>query len=314
MEIYPYTMTTGITRSPEFEKKHLALYAVNPGLKCGHGCTYCSTGALLRTHRVFKSIGQSPFDNSYAIVDPDTPNRVARDAKRIQKRGWIQLSTIVDAWAPEAQKFNLGRRCLEAILREPGWSVRILTKNAAVRQDFDLIQQYSDRVLVGISITAVPAKSPILKIIEPNASTIPDRIAAMKEAHNRGLKTYAMFCPLLPCIADTCDSIDELIHLACDFGAEEIFAEAVNPRGRGLILTEQALEAQGYPTEAAAIKSLRTRRHWSDYVARLIQNVQRSVRGFHDIGKLRFLQYPSGLNEQDVAKIKRDDAGVVWLG
>jgi DNA repair photolyase len=313
MEIYPYTMTTGITRSPEFEKKRLALYAANPGLKCGHGCTYCSTGALLRTHRVFKSIGQSPFDNSYAIVDPDTPDRVARDAKRIQKRGLIQLSTIVDAWAPEAQKFNLGRRCLEAILREPGWSVRILTKNAAVRQDFDLIQEYADRVLVGISITAVPAKSPILKIIEPNASTIPDRIAAMKEAHNRGLKTYAMFCPLLPCIADSSESLEELIQLAGDFGAEEICAEAVNPRGRGLILTQQALQAQGYHIEAAAIKSLRTRRNWSQYVVRLIQTIQRSVRQHCGVDKLRFLQYPSGLQEQDIAEIKKDDAGIVWL-
>ena len=314
MDIYHYTMKTGITRSPKFEQKRLAMYAVNPGLKCGHGCTYCSTGAMLRTHRAFKSVGQSPFDNTYAIIDPDTPDRVARDAKRIQKRGMIQLSTIVDAWAPEAQKFNMGRRCLEAILREPGWSVRILTKNASVKEDFDLIEQYADRVLVGISITAVPAKSKIIKTIEPNASTIQERIAVMKEARDRGLKTYAMLCPLLPCIADTSDSIDELIHLACDFGAEEIFAEAVNPRGRGLILTEQALESQGYPTEAAAIKSLRTRRHWSDYVVRLIQNVQRGVRGFYDIGKLRFLQYPSGLNEQDVAKIKRDDAGIVWLG
>jgi hypothetical protein len=98
-----------------------------------------------------------------------------------------------------------------------------------------------------------------------------------------------------------------------DRNVEEIFAEAINPRGRGLILTEQALETAGYRTEAAAIRNIRKRRNWSDYVIRLIKNVQRSVRKYYDISKLRFLQYPSGLKERDIAEIKKDDAGVIWL-
>ena len=70
----------------------------------------------------------------------------------MKKRGLVQLCTTVDAWAPEAQDYNLGRRCLEALLAEPGWTVRILTKNAAVSKDFDLIERHRDRVMVGISL------------------------------------------------------------------------------------------------------------------------------------------------------------------
>jgi hypothetical protein len=81
----------------------------------------------------------------------------------------------------------------------------------------------------------------------------------------------------------------------------------------GLILTQQALEAEGYHAEAAAIKNIRTRQNWSDYVVRLIKNVQRSMRKYYDISKLRFLQYPSGLKEKDIIEIKKDNAGVVWL-
>jgi DNA repair photolyase len=40
-------------------------------------------------------------------------------ARKISRRGLIQLCTTVDAWAPEAQELRLGRRCLEAILAEP---------------------------------------------------------------------------------------------------------------------------------------------------------------------------------------------------
>ena len=140
MRIHTTTLTTGITRTAEFEKKGLCSFAVNVGTKCGHGCWYCSTGCLLRMHLSFRVAGESPFGAGFAIVDPTTPERVARDAKGLRQRGLIQLCTTVDGWAPEAQAYALGRRCLEAILAEADWRVRILTKNAAIQRDFDLIQ------------------------------------------------------------------------------------------------------------------------------------------------------------------------------
>jgi len=308
------TLKTGISRTPEFEKKRLACFAVNVGTKCGHDCLYCSTGALLRMHKSFKEAGENPFGHGFAIVDPTTPDRVARDAARIRQRGMVQLCTVVDAWAPEAQQHNLGRRCLSAILSQPGWTVRVLTKNAAVMKDFDLVNHHRDRVLVGLSITATPEKSEVVSVLEPNASPIRERMAAVKEAHRLGLRTYAMFCPLLLGIADSPEQIDELVRFALECGAEEFFCEAVNPRGPGLRLCQEALEAKGFHTEASAIERIRKREHWSEYVVQLIRNVQASVRRHSDISKLRYLLYPSGLLPDHVARIRQDDAGVIWLG
>ena len=313
MKVYQWQLKNGISITKEFEKKGLAKFAVNIGLKCGHGCTYCSTGAMLRTQKAFKVLGVDPFDNSDAVVDPDTPVRVAHDARHKRNRGMVQLCTTVDAWSPEAQEYGLGQKCLEAILSQPGWTVRILTKNAAVRQDFDFIEKHRDRVLVGLSITATAEKSDIIKVIEPNASTIQERMETLKQAHQLGLRTYGMFCPVLPGIADSPEDIDESIKFASDCGVEEIFAEAVNPRGRGLILTQQALEKEGYLNEAAAIESIRSKKTWSKYVVQLIKNVQLSMRKFHDINKLRFLLYPSGLRPQDIEEIKCDNDGIIWL-
>ena len=205
MRNHVYALKTGIQRTPEFEKKKLASFAVNCGIKCNHDCLYCSTGAMLRMHPGFRACGENPFGFGYSIVDPDIPARVAEDAARIINRGMVQLCTTVDAWAPETQEHQLGRRCLQAILPEPGWSVRILTKNTAVRNDFDLIEAHKDRVLVGLSITATPEKADVMQIIEPNASSNRDRVLAMKEAASRGMRTYAMLCPLLPGIADSPD-------------------------------------------------------------------------------------------------------------
>lgn len=311
---HAYELKSGIVRTPEFERKKLASFAVNVGLKCGHDCTYCSSPTVLRTHPAFKQLGESPFGRCYCIVDPSTLHRVARDAQRIPERGLVQLCTLTDAWAPEAQHHNLGRCCLQAILAQPGWSVRILTKNAAVVKDFDLIGQHRGRVLVGLSITATPDKSRQVAVLEPYASTIQQRMDAMLAASRAGLRSYAMFCPLLPGIADSPEHIDELMRFAASCGVEEVFCEPVNARGNGLRLCQEALEQSGFKDEARAIEKIRHREHWSRYVLELIAKVQRSTRKHLVIGKLRFLLYPSNLLPEHVEQIRRDDAGVAWLG
>jgi DNA repair photolyase len=314
MEVHRCSLKRGITRTREFENKGLATYAVNVGTRCGHQCTYCSTPSLLRMHSSFKEVRKSPFAEGYAIVDPDTPERVRRDARRLRDRGLIQLCTTVDAWAPEAQALDLGRRCLEAILAESGWNMRILTKNAAVAKDFDLIEKHRDRVLVGLSLTGTPDQEEVLKAIEPYASPIRERMAALREAHARGLRIYGMLCPILPAVADEPEQIDELVRFVCECGAEEIFAEAVNPRGRGLLLTQKALAEHGYHEQAQAMGTVRNRAIWSRYVVTLIQRLQSSTRRVYDTSRLRFLLYPSGLTSEGLARVRQDDAGIVWLG
>jgi DNA repair photolyase len=313
MRNYTYLLTSGISPSPEFAKKMLAQYAVNVGLRCGHDCTYCSSRATLRCHKAFGRLGQGAFDTGYSIVDPDIVEKVARDARKRRHRGLVQICTTVDAWAPEAQQLQLGRRCLEAVLSEPGWTVRILTKNAAVAEDFDVIRKHRDRVLVGLSLTGTPDTESVLSAIEPYASPISERMAVLKKAATLGLRTYGMLCPLLPGIADAPEQIDELVRFVQGCGTEEVFSEAVNPRGNSLTLTEDVLRQSGFVAEAESISAIRKRTVWSVYVVNLVKNIQKAMRKHMTAKKLRFLLYPSGLAEQDQQAIQKDDAGVVWL-
>jgi DNA repair photolyase len=200
------------------------------------------------------------------------------------------------------------------ITRTKEFEKKGLAQYAAVANDYALIETYRDRVIVGLSTTGTPDQEEVLEAIEPYASPIRDRVAALREAHARGLRTYGMFCPILPGIAKGTEQIDELVHFACECAAEEIFAEAVNPRGRGLILTQEALAEHGHHEQAQAVGAVRDKAHWSRYVADLIRHIQGSVRRFHDLSKLRFLLYPDGLTPSDVAAIRRDDIGIVWLG
>jgi DNA repair photolyase len=77
--VHTTTLRPDVQPSPEFAKKGLASYAVNVGTKCGHDCTYCSTGAMLRMHPSFKEAGEKPFDLGYAIADLTTHEHVAQN-------------------------------------------------------------------------------------------------------------------------------------------------------------------------------------------------------------------------------------------
>jgi DNA repair photolyase len=271
---------------------------------------------MLRMHPSFEEAGEVPFDLGYAIVDPQTPDRVAEDARAIKpaRRGLVQLCTTTDAWAPEAQAHGLGRRCLEAILSQPGWTVRILTKNAAIAEDYDFIRRYRDRVVVGISLTAPPNKTEIVGVVEPHASPIPERVAALKTANKMGLRTYAMLCPLLPGIADDLESIEDLVQVGIDIGAEEFFAEPVNARGKALVHTVQTLRLARFVAESDAVDKIRNRVAWSAYTVRLVSDLQRVLRRHHALDKLRFLLYPGALTEEDALSLRRNGEGIVWLG
>ncbi len=80
------------------------------------------------------------------------------------------------------------------------------------------------------------------------------------------------------------------------------------PQGSG-----SALDAHGHRAGAMAIGTIRQVKEWSRYVVRLVSTVQYSVRAHYDLDRLRILLYPSRLTADDVARIRGDDAGVVWL-
>ena len=124
MRVYTWQLKNGIVRTGGFEEKGLAQLAVNTGLKCGHLCTYCSTGAVLRRHKAFKQLGLNPFENGYAIIDPDIATRVALDAirKRQAESQYEELYKKIKRWTyggkptKKAQKLKILERRMEGIL------------------------------------------------------------------------------------------------------------------------------------------------------------------------------------------------------
>ena len=59
---------------------------------------------------------------------------------------------------------------------------------------------------------------------------------------------------------------------------------------------------------------IRQRALWPNDVAQLISRTRQAMRKHSDVSRLRFLLCRSGLLQEDEARIRKDDAGVVWVG
>jgi DNA repair photolyase len=315
INVYERARKDGVKRNPEFAKKGLCTYSVGVGIICGHQCTYCSSPSLLRTHGVFKEIGQTAYKRGFAIIDPNSAKRIKDSLpKNLTADDVIQLSTIDDAWSPEARRTDLGRKVMQVLLDDTPAQIRVLTKSAEVAKDFDLFVKYpTRRVMVGLSTGIPPDRDDLAKVIEPNASPTRARLDALKKAHDLGLRTYGMLCPCLPGVADSEAVLRELFAEVLACGVEAIWTEPVNSRGKAVINTVQALRRAGLQQEADAVGLIRKRDNWSAYTLTFVQNAIKVATEKKVLDKLQILLYASSLTPEHKAELQKFKQGIVWL-
>ncbi len=309
-------LNPGIKKAAPFRKKGLADYGANIGRMCSHGCVYCFAGLA----------NQRPAPNCRHINDPnavcaaiavDYEVAFIRDLAKLPKKKHVEiiLSNLHDAWSPGME--GKGRKVLEIMLSQSkNTDVRILTKNAAVINEFDICAEYRDRVKIGLSLTGTADQDELIKIIEPNASKISERMDALRKANEKGLNTYAMLCPLLPGISSDLSRVHELVEFAKEIDAKEVFVEPLNDRGGTKRLIE-TLKEHGKEKEASAIESSLSDEGWSKYTADLLIIAKDAmITVFGSTDRLRFLLYENSLSSCDRKRVEKAHKGhefIKWL-
>ena len=162
-------------------------WVINPYTGCQHGCSYCYARFMKRV------TGHKEPWGGFVDVKINAPDLLRVEIQK-KKRARVWLSGVCDPYQPLEKKYRLTRQCLE-ILAQLEWPVIIQTRSPLVLRDMDIILTARD-VEVGLSVTT--ADDNIRKLFEPDAPPIPDRIQALEELHNAGIRTYAMIAPVLP--------------------------------------------------------------------------------------------------------------------
>lgn len=165
-------------------------FVINPYIGCQHGCIYCYAEFMIRFtgHKgdkwgEFLDIKTFDFDK----IKPQKYN-----GKR------LLFSSVTDPYIPLELKYQNTKRILEKLISTTA-HVSILTKSKFVVRDIDIFKKFDD-LEVGISISTLDEN--FAKIVEKGASRPIERLDALKEIHENGIKTYTFISPFFPYITD----------------------------------------------------------------------------------------------------------------
>ena len=171
-------------------------YAINPYVGCPHGCIYCYAEFMRGVTGHEEAWGEF-----LDVKDFDTASLVKFAASHGNER--VFMSSVTDCYNPYEARFGATRKVLET-LAGSDTNLQILTKSSLVTRDIDLLQTMPN-VRVGVSLSVIDEK--LRRTLEPRASSVIARIAAIKKLRAEGVKTYIFVAPIFPQITPVFDII-----------------------------------------------------------------------------------------------------------
>lgn len=203
-------------------------FSVNSYRGCEHGCAYCYARP---THEYLGYSAGLDFE-SKIHVKYESP-KLLREA--MMKKSWqgdtLFMSGVTDCYQPIERRLKLTRGCLE-VMNEFKNPVAIVTKNALVTRDIDILQEMAEwrGAQVFLSITTLDAE--LARTLEPRTSTPQAKLAALEKLSAAGILTGVMVAPVIPGLTDS--EMPKILEAARGAGAK--FAGYVPVRLPGSVL------------------------------------------------------------------------------
>lgn len=169
-------------------------YSLNPYAGCEHGCIYCYARNV---HEYWGYSAGLDFEQKI-IVKKNAPQLLR---KFLMNPRWqchpIMLSGNTDCYQPAEQRYRLTRRILE-VCNEFNQPVGILTKNAFVLRDKDILQQLAQKKLVSVMVSITSFNEELRRYMEPRTTTAAQRLRVIRELSDSGVRMGVMMGPMIP--------------------------------------------------------------------------------------------------------------------
>ncbi len=224
-------------------------YSVNPYRGCEHGCAYC----YARPSHEYLGYDAGLDFESKILVKYEAPELLREELSKPRWRAeMICFSGNTDCYQPAEERLTITRRCLEIALdaRQP---VGIITKNALVLRDLDLLTEMAQRQLVHVNLSVTTLDAKLARQLEPRTSTPDARLQAIRELSRANIPVRVMVAPTIPGLTD--EEMPAILGAAHEAGAASAgyvllrLPLAVEPIFRDWL-------AQHYPLKQARIEQL----------------------------------------------------------
>ncbi|MEX2112124.1 MAG: PA0069 family radical SAM protein [Pirellulales bacterium] len=224
-------------------------YSINPYRGCEHGCAYCYARP---GHEMLGMNAGLDFETKI-LVKYDSPDLLRAELGR---DGWqgelIAMSGVTDCYQPAEREFRLTRGCLE-VMREARQPVGIISKNALVTRDLDLLAPLAGENLAHVYISITTLDAELARTMEPRTATPQARLRALRELSAAGVPVGVMVAPIIPGINDS--EIPAILQAARQAGARSAGYQLVRlPLAVRPIFEEWLMRS--YPDKAERVFSL----------------------------------------------------------
>ena len=189
------------------------MYSMNPYQGCEHGCIYCYA------RNVHEYWGYSAgLDFERKIIVKKNAAELLRKYLMNPKYECMPISVSgnTDCYQPAEHKFGITRQLLQ-VCNEFNQPVGIITKNAGILRDKDLLAEMARKKLVSVLVSTTSFNEDLRRVMEPRTTTARQRLRVMSELSAAGVHTGVMLGPMIPGLNE--HEMQRILEAASEAGA-----------------------------------------------------------------------------------------------
>lgn len=189
--------------------------SINPYQGCEHGCVYC----FARPTHAYLDLSPGLDFETKLFAKPDAAVLLRKELAHARYQvSPINLGANTDPYQPVEKRWRITRSLLEVML-ETQHPVTIVTKNALVLRDTDLLQQLAAQRLVQVFVSVTSLDAGLTQKLEPRASAPHRRLHTIRELAAAGVPVGALVAPVMPFVNDA--EMEAILEAVAAAGAQQ---------------------------------------------------------------------------------------------
>ncbi|HET9674218.1 MAG TPA: radical SAM protein [Gaiellaceae bacterium] len=198
-------------------------WSLNPYMGCVHRCTFCYV-------RAFERRADRPSDDRYGTsirVKINVADVLRRELARPSWEGeTVTIGAATDPYQPAEGRYRLTRACIEA-LGEASNPLGIITRGPMIVRDVDVLAEAARHANVSVTFSIPTLDEDVWSKTEPSTAHPRQRLRALKELVDAGIKASVGMAPILPGISDDPEQMAEVVRAAREAGATGVWANVL---------------------------------------------------------------------------------------